>query len=81
MATTLEQHGRIDILVNNAGIQFTADIEAFPIEKWNQIIAINLSGAFYGMHAALPGMKAKGWGRVINIASAHGLVGSAQKSE
>jgi 3-hydroxybutyrate dehydrogenase len=72
--------GAVDILVNNAGIQFTANIEDFPIEKWDQIISINLSGAFYAMHAALPAMKKKGWGRVINIASAHGLVGSAQKS-
>ncbi|HEY4250555.1 MAG TPA: 3-hydroxybutyrate dehydrogenase [Roseomonas sp.] len=72
--------GGLDILVNNAGIQFTADIEEFPIAKWNQILSINLSGVFYGMHAALPAMKAKGWGRVVNIASAHGLVGSPQKS-
>jgi 3-hydroxybutyrate dehydrogenase len=72
--------GAVDILVNNAGIQFTANIEEFPVERWDSIIAINLSGAFYAMRAALPGMKRKGWGRVINIASAHGLVGSAQKS-
>lgn len=72
--------GGVDILVNNAGIQFTANVEDFPIGKWDQIIAINLSGAFYAMHAALPAMKAKGWGRVINTASAHGLVASAQKS-
>jgi 3-hydroxybutyrate dehydrogenase len=72
--------GAVDILVNNAGIQFTANIEDFPTERWDSIIAINLSGAFYAMRAALPGMKRKGWGRVINIASAHGLVGSPQKS-
>ncbi len=72
--------GGVDILVNNAGIQFTADIEAFPGEQWEKIIAINLSGAFYATKAAIPGMKARGWGRIINIASAHGLVGSAQKS-
>ncbi|MCK8786194.1 3-hydroxybutyrate dehydrogenase [Roseomonas sp. NAR14] len=72
--------GGLDILVNNAGIQFTADIEDFPIEKWDQIISINLSGAFYAMHAALRGMKEKGWGRVINISSAHGLVASPQKA-
>jgi 3-hydroxybutyrate dehydrogenase len=72
--------GKLDILVNNAGIQFTANIEDFPVEKWNAILSINLSGAFYLMRAALPGMKARGWGRVVNIASAHGLVGSAQKS-
>jgi 3-hydroxybutyrate dehydrogenase len=72
--------GGLDILVNNAGIQFVANIEDFPGEQWERIIAINLSGAFYAMKAAIPGMKAKGWGRIINIASAHGLVGSAQKS-
>ena len=72
--------GGLDILVNNAGIQFTANIEDFPIERWDSILAINLSGAFYAMHAALPAMKARGWGRVVNIASAHGLVASAQKS-
>ena len=72
--------GAVDILVNNAGIQFVADIADFPEEKWHQIIAINLSGAFFAMKAAIPGMKARGWGRIVNIASAHGLVGSAQKS-
>ena len=72
--------GSVDILVNNAGIQYTANIEDFPAERWDAIISINLSGAFHAMHAAIPGMKAKGWGRIINIASAHGLVGSAQKS-
>src|SRR5580698_7013207 len=71
--------GSLDILVNNAGIQFTAPVEDFPDEKWDQIIAINMSGVFHGMKAAIPGMKAKGWGRIINIASAHGLVASAQK--
>jgi 3-hydroxybutyrate dehydrogenase len=69
----------VDILVNNAGVQFTANIEDFPNERWDQIIAINLSGVFHGMKAAIPGMKAKGWGRIINIASAHGLVASPQK--
>ncbi len=72
--------GAVDIVVNNAGIQFTASVEEFPIEKWNQVIAINLSGAFYMMRAALPGMKARGWGRIVNIASAHGLVASAHKA-
>lgn len=72
--------GGPDILVNNAGIQFTAPIEEFPIEKWNQVLAINLSGAFYLMRAALPRMRARGWGRVVNIASAHGLVGSVHKA-
>ncbi|MCW3476135.1 3-hydroxybutyrate dehydrogenase [Limobrevibacterium gyesilva] len=71
--------GGLDILVNNAGIQFTANIEDFPAEQWDRIIAINLSGAFHATKAAIPGMKAKGWGRIINIASAHGLVASAQK--
>lgn len=72
--------GRVDILVNNAGIQFVADVVDFPEEKWDAIIAINLSSAFHGIKAVAPGMKARGWGRIINIASAHGLVGSAQKS-
>jgi 3-hydroxybutyrate dehydrogenase len=71
--------GVVDILVNNAGVQFTANVEDFPNDRWDQIIAINMSGVFYGMKAAIPGMKAKGWGRIINIASAHGLVASAQK--
>jgi 3-hydroxybutyrate dehydrogenase len=72
--------GGLDILVNNAGIQHVADIADFPDEQWDRIIAINLSGAFHAMKAAIPGMKQAGWGRIINIASAHGLVGSAQKS-
>jgi 3-hydroxybutyrate dehydrogenase len=71
--------GSLDILVNNAGIQFTADVEDFPTERWDAIIAINLSGVFHGMKAAIPGMKRRGWGRIINVASAHGLVASAQK--
>lgn len=72
--------GSVDILVNNAGIQHVADIEDFPVEKWDAIIAINLSSAFHTTRLALPAMKEKNWGRIINIASAHGLVGSAQKS-
>jgi 3-hydroxybutyrate dehydrogenase len=72
--------GSLDVLVNNAGIQYVADIADFPAEKWDAVIAINLSSAFHAMQAAIPGMKARGWGRIINIASAHGLVGSAQKS-
>jgi 3-hydroxybutyrate dehydrogenase len=72
--------GGVDILVNNAGIQYTATIEDFPAEKWESIIAINMSATFYAMKAALPGMQKKGWGRIINIASAHGLVASANKS-
>jgi 3-hydroxybutyrate dehydrogenase len=75
----IKTFGSVDILVNNAGVQFTANVEDFPNERWDQIIAINLSGVFHGMKAAIPGMKAKGWGRIINIASAHGLVASAQK--
>ena len=71
--------GGIDILVNNAGIQFTADVQDFPDEKWHQIIAINLSGIFFGIKAALPHMKAKGFGRIINIGSVHGLIGSTHK--
>jgi 3-hydroxybutyrate dehydrogenase len=74
------QAGGCDILVNNAGIQFVSPIEDFPADKWNAILAINLSSAFHTSAAALPGMKAKGWGRVINIASAHGLTASPYKS-
>jgi len=72
--------GSVDILVNNAGIQFVAPIEDFPVEKWNQIIAINLSSAFHATRAAVSGMKARGWGRIINTASAHSLVASPFKS-
>jgi len=79
VAQTQKELGSLDILVNNAGIQFTAPVEEFPVEKWDAIIAINLSGAFHGMRTAIPGMKQKGWGRIINIASAHGLVGSEHK--
>jgi len=79
VAETQKAFGALDILVNNAGIQFVADIDAFPEERWNAIIAVNLSGVFFGTQAAIAGMKAKGWGRIINIASAHGLVASAQK--
>jgi 3-hydroxybutyrate dehydrogenase len=76
---TQDDLGGLDILVNNAGIQFVAPVEEFPEAKWEAIIAINLSAVFYGMKAAIPGMKAKGWGRIINIASAHGLVASPHK--
>lgn len=71
--------GAVDILVNNAGIQHTALIEDFPNDKWDAIIAINLSAAFHAIKAAMPTMKKRGYGRIINIASAHGLVASAQK--
>ncbi|MBY4945432.1 3-hydroxybutyrate dehydrogenase [Cupriavidus respiraculi] len=74
------EFGGADILVNNAGIQHVANIEDFPVERWDAIIAINLSSAFHTTRLALPGMRSKDWGRIINIASAHGLVGSAQKS-
>ncbi|QIL69597.1 3-hydroxybutyrate dehydrogenase [Diaphorobacter sp. HDW4B] len=74
------QFGRVDILVNNAGIQHVAPVESFPPEKWDSIIAINLSSAFHTTRLALPAMQAAKWGRIINIASVHGLVGSAQKS-
>lgn len=80
MKFAAERFGAVDILVNNAGIQHVANIEDFPAEKWDAIIAINLSSAFHTTRLALPSMKAKNWGRIINIASAHGLVGSAQKS-
>jgi len=78
------QFGRVDILVNNAGIQHVARIENFPIERWDAIIAINMSSAFHATRLALPAMQAadngKGWGRIINVASIHGLVASAEKS-
>ncbi len=72
--------GGVDILVNNAGIQFTAPVEEFPADRWDAIIAINLSAAFHAIRAALPQMKARNWGRIINIASAHGLVASVHKA-
>ena len=76
---TEREFGSLDVLVNNAGIQHVANIEDFPIEKWDTIIAINLSSSFHTIRAAVPGMKKRKWGRIINIASAHGLVASAQK--
>jgi 3-hydroxybutyrate dehydrogenase len=72
--------GKVDILINNAGIQHVSPIESFPVDRWDAIIAINLSSAFHTIRAALPGMKSAGWGRLINIASTHGLVASANKS-
>jgi len=80
MQFAAEKFGAVDILVNNAGIQYVANIEDFPVEKWDAIIAINLTSAFHTTRLALPQMKARNWGRIINIASAHGLVASAQKS-
>ncbi|BAU93848.1 D-beta-hydroxybutyrate dehydrogenase [Methylorubrum populi] len=77
---SVDSFGSIDILVNNAGVQYVAPIEEFPVEKWDQIIALNLSSAFHTLRAAVPHMKAKGWGRVINTASAHSMVASPYKS-
>jgi len=79
VAQCAKELGGVDVLVNNAGIQHTAMIEDFPPEKWEQVIAINLSSNFYAIRAALPQMKKRNWGRIINIASAHGLVASATK--
>jgi 3-hydroxybutyrate dehydrogenase len=80
VADAIKAHGQVDIVVNNAGIQYVAPIEEFPEAKWDAILAINLSSAFHATKAALPGMKARKWGRIINVASAHGLVASAFKS-
>ncbi len=77
---TGEALGDIDVLVNNAGIQHTAPAQAFPAAKWNDIIAVNLSSAFHCIHHTLPAMQARGWGRIINIASVHGLVASVNKA-
>ncbi|HEX2592341.1 MAG TPA: 3-hydroxybutyrate dehydrogenase [Rhizomicrobium sp.] len=77
---TIKTFGKVDILVNNAGIQFVAPIEQFPAEKWDAIVALNLSAVFHATKAVLAGMKARGYGRIINVASAHGLVASPYKS-
>jgi len=80
VAETERRFGGVDILVNNAGIQHVAKIVDFPEERWDQVIGINLSAAFHTTKAALPGMIARGWGRIVNIASAHGLVASGEKA-
>jgi 3-hydroxybutyrate dehydrogenase len=80
IAYAKHEAGAVDILVNNAGIQYVAPVDEFPPEKWDAILAINLSSAFHAIRAALPAMKANGYGRIINVASAHGLVGSPFKS-
>jgi 3-hydroxybutyrate dehydrogenase len=80
MKSAIAEFGSIDVLVNNAGIQHVAPIDEFPVAKWDAIIAINLSAAFHTTRLALPGMKNKGWGRIVNIASAHALVASPYKS-
>lgn len=79
LAEIIASEGPISVLVNNAGMQFTAPIDAFPIEKWDQIIALNLSAAFHTTRLCLPGMKAQNFGRIVNIASVHGLVASVNK--
>ncbi|HAJ11862.1 MAG TPA: 3-hydroxybutyrate dehydrogenase, partial [Comamonadaceae bacterium] len=80
MTFAARRFGRVDILVNNAGIQHVARVEDFPVERWDAVIAINLSSAFHTSRLALPAMRAANWGRIINVASVHGLVGSAEKS-
>jgi 3-hydroxybutyrate dehydrogenase len=80
MARAIGEFGAVDVLVNNAGIQHVAPIEEFPVEKWDAILALNLSASFHTIRLAVPPMKSKGWGRIINIASAHALVASPFKS-
>ena len=80
MAYAQKEFGGVDVLVNNAGIQHVAPVEDFPVERWDAIIAINLSSTFHATRLAIPSMRARNWGRVLNIASTHGLVASAQKS-
>jgi 3-hydroxybutyrate dehydrogenase len=80
IAQAEDEFGGVDILVNNAGIQYVAPVEEFPVEKWDAIVAINLSSAFHTTRLAVPGMKKKNWGRIVNIASAHALVASPFKS-
>jgi 3-hydroxybutyrate dehydrogenase len=80
MAQAADDFGSVDVLVNNAGIQHVAPIDEFPVPKWDAIIAINLTAAFHTIRAAVPGMRDRGWGRIINVASAHALVASPYKS-
>jgi 3-hydroxybutyrate dehydrogenase len=80
VAQAARELGGVDILVNNAGIQHVAPVEQFPVDKWDAVIAINLSAAFHAIRAALPHMRAKNWGRIVNTASTHGLVASANKA-
>ena len=80
MGKAIAEFGAVDILINNAGIQFVAPIDEFPVAKWNAILALNLTASFHSIRLALPPMKAKKWGRIINIASAHALVASPYKS-
>ena len=80
IATAEKEFGAVDVLVNNAGIQFVSPIEDFPVETWDKIIAINLTAAFHAIRAVVPGMKARGWGRIISTASAHSLVASPFKA-
>ena len=80
MGKAIGEFGGVDILVNNAGIQYVAPIDEFPVDKWNAIIALNLTASFHTIRLALPAMKAKQWGRIVNIASAHALVASPFKS-
>ena len=80
ITATIEKFGRLDVLVNNAGIQFTAPVDEFPAAKWDAILAINLSAAFHGIAIAVPQMKKQRWGRIVNIASTHGLVASTHKA-
>ncbi|MCB0994149.1 MAG: 3-hydroxybutyrate dehydrogenase [Acidimicrobiales bacterium] len=80
VAAAEDRYGRVDILVNNAGIQHVSPVEHFPTERWDAVLAVNLSSAFHTIRCALPAMKAAGWGRIINLASAHGLVASVDKA-
>jgi len=80
IAQAVDELGSVDVLVNNAGVQHVAPVDEFPVDKWDAVIAINLSAAFHAIRAALPHMKARDWGRIVNVASAHGLVASAQKA-